>query len=194
MWPARAAIRPVASFAMVPPEAIGSAEAEVSDDDDLELQMMEGFRALEREQPALGHWLRGVIEPLRDDTAQALGYFLAIVVYRSFGRAFGKRVRRVDDDTLTTVQTTFEWDEELRRGAPDEVLESDDLVAIGQPHLMAFVREQLEAALEPDEDGDPADVDLDAIAGVYRAVLIEILALGQALTSPKGERAADLLA
>jgi len=91
------------------------------------------------------------------------------------------------------VLATFEWDEELRRGDADEVLESDDLVAIGQPHLMAFVREQLEAALEPDEDGDPAEVDLDAVAGVYRAVLIEILALGQTLTSPKGELARDLL-
>ncbi|MDB4930234.1 MAG: hypothetical protein JWM10_2718 [Myxococcaceae bacterium] len=194
MWPARAAIRPIAGWAMVPPEAIASAEAEVSDDGDLEAHVMEGFAALERAQPALGRWLRSVIEPVRDDTAQALGYFLAIVVHRAFGGAFGARVRRVDDDALASVQATFEWDEELRRGDADEVLESDDLVAIGQPHLMAFVREQLEAALEPDEDGDPVDVDLEAVAGVYRAVLIEILALGQVLTSPKGERARDLLA
>lgn len=193
MWPARAAIRPIAGWAMVPPEAIASAEAEVSDDGDLEAQVMEAFRALERTQPALGRWLRGLIEPVRDDTAQALGYFLAIVVHRAFGNAFGPRVRRVDDVALATVLATFEWDEELRRGDADEVLESDDLVAIGQPHLIAFVREQLEAALEPDEDGDPAEVDLDAVAGVYRAVLIEILALGQTLTSPKGELARDLL-
>ena len=194
MWPARAAIHPVAAYAMVPPEAIAAAEAEVSDDGDLEVQVMEAFGALERTQPALGHWLRGVIAPVADDTAQALGYFLTIVVFRAFGNAFNQRVRRIDDDALATVQATFEWDEELRRGDADELLESDDLVAIGQPHLMAFVREQLEAALEPDEDGDPVEVDLDAIASVYRAVLIEILALGQALASPKGERARHLLA
>lgn len=193
MWPARAAIRPIAGWAMVPPEAIAAAEAEVSDDDDLELQVMEAFGALERSQPALGRWLRGLVEPVRDDTAQALGYFLAIVVLRSFDNAFGPRVRRVDEVALATVQATFEWDEELRRGDADEVLESDDLVAIGQPHLVAFVRAQLEAALEPDEDGDPPEVDLDAVASVYRAVLIEILALGQTLSSPKGERARDLL-
>jgi hypothetical protein len=194
MWPARAAIRPIATWAMVPPDAIAEADEAVSDDGDLEAHVLEAFAALERAQPPLGRWLRGVIEPLRDDTAQALGYFLAIVVFRAFSGAFGARMRRVDDDALAGVQATFEWDEELRRGAADEVLESDDLVAIGQPHLMAFVREQLEAALEPDEDGDPAEVDLDAVAGVYRAVLIEILALGQVLTSPKGERARDLLA
>ena len=194
MWPARAAIRPIAPFALVPLEAIAAAESEVSDDRDLEAQVMESFEAFERAQPALGSWLRGLLEPLRDDTAQALGYFLSIVVHRSFAGAFGPRVQRVDDDALATVQATLEWDEELRRGAADEVLESDDLVAIGQPHLMAFVREQLEAALEPDEEGDPVDVDLDAVAGVYRAVLIEILALGQALTSPRGERARDLMA
>lgn len=194
MWPARSAIRPIAGYALVPPEAIAVAEAAVSDEGDIEAQVMEAFGALERAQPALGAWLRGLLEPVRDDTAQALGYFLSIVVHAAFGSAFGPRVRPVDDDALAAVQATFEWDEELRRGAADEVLESDDLVAIGQPHLVAFVREQLEAALEPDEDGDPADVDVDAVAGVYRAVLIEILALGQALTSPRGERASDLLA
>jgi len=193
VWPARSAIRPVAAFAMVSSEAIAAAEEEVSDDD-LEAQVLAAFAALERAQPALGHWLRGLLEPLRDDTAQALGYFLSIVVHRAFVGAFGARVQRVDDDALASVQASFEWDEELRRGAADEVLESDDLVAIGQPHLMAFVRAQLEAALEPDEEGDPADVDLDAVAGVYRAVLIEILALGQVLHSPRGERPRDLLA
>jgi hypothetical protein len=194
MWPARAAIRPVAPWAVVPQDAIAAAEADVSDDGDLEAHVMEAFAALERAQPALGRWVRGVIEAAPDDTAQALGYFLSTMVFRSFRGAFGARVRRVDDDALAAVRATFEWDEELRRGDADEVLESDDLVAIGQPHLMAFVREQLEAALEPDEDGDPADVDLDAIAAVYRAVLIAILALGQVLTSPKGERPRDLLA
>ena len=194
LWPARSAIRPVGPWALVPPDAVASAESEVSDDGDLEAQVMDAFAALERAQPTLGRWLRGVVEPVRDDTAQALGYFLAIVVHRAFATAFGARVRRVDDDALATVQATFEWDEELRRGDADEVLESDDLVAIGQPHLMGFVRAQLEAALEPDEDGDPADVDLDAVANVYRAVLIEILALGHGVASPRGERARDLLA
>ena len=194
LWPARSAIRPIASHALVSADAVDAAESDVSDDGDLEAQVMGGFAALEMAQPTLGRWLRSVVEPVRDDTAQALGYFLAIVVYGAFVSAFGQRVRRVDEATLATVQATFEWDEELRRGDADEVLESDDLVAIGQPHLMAFVREQVEAALEPDEDGDPADVDLDAVASVYRAVLLEILALGQSLTSPKGERANDLLA
>lgn len=194
MWPARSAIRPIAAYAMVPAEAVDAAESEVSDEGDLESQVMGGFAALELSQPALGRWLRSVVEPVRDDTAQALGYFLSIVVHGAFVGAFGQRVRRVDEATLSSVQATFEWDEELRRGDADEVLESDDLVAIGQPHLVAFVREQVEAALEPDEDGDPADVDLDAVASVYRAVLMEILALGQSLTSPKGERANDLLA
>lgn len=194
MWPARSAIRPIAAHATVPAEAVAAAEVDVSDEGDLEARVMEGFAALEHTQPALGRWLRSVVEPVRDDTAQALGYFLTAVVYGAFVGAFGRRVQRVDDATLASVRATFEWDEELRRGDADEALESDDLVAIGQPHLVAFVREQMEAALEPDEDGDPADVDVDAVAEVYRAVLIEILALGQSLASPKGERANDLLA
>ena len=66
------------------------------------------------------------------------------------------------------------------------MLESDDVVAMGQPHLVSFVRDQVEAALEPDEDGEAADVDLDAVSAVYRAVLVEILALGQAVSPPRG--------
>ncbi len=193
MWPARAAISAIAAHAMVSPEAIAEAEAEVSDDGDLEAQVMEAFGALERAQPALGRWLRVVIAPVSDDTAQSLGYFLSIVVFRAFDHAFSHRMRPVDDDALAAVRATFEWDEELRRGDADELLESDDLVAIGQPYLMSFVRGQLEAALEPDEYGDPVEIDLEAIAAVYRAVLIEILALGQALSSPRGERTSKLL-
>lgn len=186
MWPARSAIRPVPSHAQVSRESIDAAEGELSDRGDLEAQVSAGARELERHQPHLARWLSHATEGLRDETALALGQYLSVIVWRAFTEGFGQRVGRVDEVSLASVSATFDCDEELRRGAADELLESDDVVAIGQPHLVAFVREQVEAALEPDEDGEAADVDLDAVSAVYRAVLVEILALGQSVSPPRG--------
>ncbi len=186
MWPARSAIRPVPSHAVVPREAVDSVEAELEGADDLEARIGHAFRELDTAQPSLSSFLRNELDAVSDDTASALGQFLGVAVHQAFVEAFGQRLRAVEENSLSSTRATFDWDEELRRGAADEMLESDDLVAIGQPHLMSFVREQLDAALEPDEDGDAPDVDLDAVSTVYRTILIEILALGQAVTPPRG--------
>lgn len=186
LWPARSAIRPVPAHAVVSRDAVDSAEAEFESAEDLEARITQAFRELDTAQPSLSKFLRTELDGVTDDTASALGQFLGVAVHQAFAEAFGARLKAVEENSLSSTRATFEWDEELRRGAADELLESDDLVAIGQPHVMAFVREQLDAALEPDEDGDAPDVDLDAISAVYRTVLIEILALGQAVTPPRG--------
>ena len=186
MWPARSAIRPVPAHAVVPRDAVDAVEADLEESDDLEARIVQAFRELDVSQASLSKFLRAELEAVTDDTASALGQFLGVAVHQAFVEAFGARMRPLDENSLASTRATFDWDEELRRGAADEMLESDDLVAIGQPHLMAFVREQLDAALEPDEDGDAPDVDLDAVSTVYRTVLIEILALGHAVTPPRG--------
>jgi hypothetical protein len=186
MWPARSAIRPTPPHAVVPRDAIERVEAEFDEADDLEARIHVALRELDRVQPTLAGWLRTEFDGLTDDTALALGQFLGVSVHRAFVEAFGQRLRSVDEGVLDATRATFDYDEELRRGAVDEMLESDDLVAIGQPHLMAFVREQVEASLEPDEDGDPSDVDIEAVAEIYKVILIEILALGQAVVPPRG--------
>lgn len=186
MWPARAALRPVPPHAVVSHDVIDSVETELTDSRDLEGRIETAFQDLRGPQPALGSFLSTELDGLSDETAQALVQFLGVSVLRAFVLAFGQRLRAPDETAIRTAKALFEWDEELRRGAADEVLESDDVVAIGQPALVSFVREQLDAALEPDEDGEPADVDLDAIANVYRAVLIEIIALGQSVAPLRG--------
>lgn len=186
MWPARSAIRPVPAHAVVSRDAIDAVEGDLDDAGDLEARIGQAFRDLDVAQPTLAAYLHQELEAVRDETAAALGQFLGVAVHRAFVEAFGQRLRRVEESGLASTRATFDWDEELRRGAADEVLESDDLVAIGQPHLVSFVREQLDAALEPDEDGEPADVDLDAVSAVYRTVLVEILALSQSVAPPRG--------
>ena len=186
MWPARAAIHPVPSHAVVPKEAIETLEAEFAQSDDLEERIDRAFGSLDSRQPALAGYLANEIDEIDDETAQALGHFLGVAVHEAFSGAFGKRLRSVDDSSVAMATGSLEADEELRRGSPDEVLESDDVVAISQPHMVAFVREQLDAVLEPDEEGDAPEVDLEAVHKVYRAILVEILALSQAVDAPVG--------
>jgi hypothetical protein len=186
IWPARSAIRPVPSYAVVSRDVIDLVESEYDSSGDLETHVTGVFRNLDTQQSVLAGFLHHELDTVHDDTASALGQFLGAVVYQAFANAFGPRLKSVDEATLQSTRANFDWDEELRRGDATELLESDDLVAIGQPHIMTFVREQLDAALEPDEDGDPSDVDLDALSAIYRVVLIEILALGQAVAPPKG--------
>ena len=194
MWPARAAIRPVSAHAQVGEHAVWHAEEGLGAPEGLEERLEDAFVTLETSQPALGAWLREELDGVRDETSRALGFVLATVVHRAFAESFGARLRRVGDDALASVRAAFAWDEELRRGFADEMLESDDLVAIAQPHLVAFVRGEHEAALVLDEDGEAPDVDLDAAASVYRAVLIEILALGEAVATGLGPQPSPLLA
>lgn len=180
-------MRAVPSHAVVPKEAIESLEAELSGSDDLEQRIDRAFGDLDARQPALASYLSDEIDAITDETVQALGHFLGVAVHEAFSGAFGKRLGRVDEASVAIACGTLEADEELRRGSPGEMLESDDVVAISQPHVLAYVREQLDAVLEPDDDGDASDVDLEGVHRVYRAVLIEIIALSHAVEFPAGQ-------
>ncbi len=191
MWPARAAIRPVPNHAVVPREVIDALEAEFAESDNLEKRIDRAFDSLDERQPALAGYLAEEIDELEDDTVQALGHFLGVAVHEAFTGAFGKRVREIDDASVAVARGSLEADEDLRRGSPDEVFESDDVVAMAQPHILAFVREQLDAVLEPDEeDAESGEVDLEAVYKVYRAILVEIVALSQAVDGPAGRATA----
>jgi hypothetical protein len=193
-WPARAAIRPVPAYAVVSAQAIERTAETFSSPTDLEGRVDRAFHDLDEQQPALSRYVAQQVDRVADETAQALGHFLAVAVHEAFVTAFRERLGTVDESALELARASFEVDEELRRGAPEEALESDDVVAIAQPHLVAFVREQLDAVLEPDEDGDPPVLDLEAVAQVYRAVLVEILALSAAVVPPVGAGRPQLLA
>jgi hypothetical protein len=187
-------MRPVPSHAVVPQDAIDEIESEFTNADDLEGRVDRAFGDLDDRQPTVARFIANEVDGVSDETAQALGHFLGVAVHEAFVAAFGTRMRRVDDEALEVARATFEVDEELRKSSPDEMLESDDVVAIAQPHVVSFVRAQLDAALEPDEDGEPPDVDLEDVSRIYRAVLVEIVALSSAVTPPTGVVATHLLA
>lgn len=184
MFLRKAALRPVPDHAVVPPHTVDSLERSLdADETKLQDRLDGGYRELDRRQPALAAFLAEELGTVRDELVQSLGYFLTVTVYLAFKEAFPTRLHEVDAGSLTMALETLTADEELRANDPDEILDSDDIVAMGQPSVVAFVQHHVEEALEQ-SDGS---ADLDELERVYRSVLVEIIALSHAVASRTGQ-------
>lgn len=191
MWVKTAAIRPVPVYAQIPVEVLDDVEAWLGgaeeeepalDEEVSEHRLNDVFERFEREQPALARRIGGRLARTRDDVAVALGYFLCLSVWLAFDRHFGGRVKKVDDTAIESVDAALRLDEELRGEDASEAVDSDDVIAMEQPHVLAFVAEHIDAALEV----HASDVDVDVVHATYRLVLIELLALSYAVAPPEG--------
>lgn len=180
----KAALRPVPPWAVVDEMAVGAVEQLLGDESDgLQEQLDAAYREMDRKQPALAAWLGSEVSGRSDDLAQSLGYFLVVTVYIAFREAFPTRLGEVTEAELTDARQMLAADEELRQSDPAEMMESDDVVAMTQPTLLHFVQHHLDQAL--DQAGEGAD--LEAFDRVYRAVLVEVIALSHVVTPPEGE-------
>jgi hypothetical protein len=187
----KAALRPVPSHAVVGDQAVEAVEETLGDAQDaLQDALDRGYAELDRKQPALATWLADEVSGRHDELVQSLGYFLAVTVYLAFAEAFPRRLREVDGGGLQMALDTLAADEELRANDPSEILDSDDVVAMGQPALLAFVQHHLDQALE--QAG--TELDLADLDRVYRAVLVEVIALSHAVESPSGRVGPEALA
>ncbi len=186
----KAALRPVPNFAVVDSVFVEAIERQLEEEDEeLQETLDQGFRDLDRRQPVLAPWLSEQLAAGRDELVQSLGYFLVVTVYLAFREAFPTRLGQIDDGGLGIAESTLAVDEELRAADPSEVLESDDIVALGQPALLSFVQHHVQEALEQAE----GQLDLEELDDVYRAVLVEVIALTHAVGSPDGDSAANVL-
>lgn len=187
----KAALRPVPRWAVVDDVAVGAVEETLGEEGDRLQESLDGaYREMDRRQPALATWLSGQVSSREDDLAQSLGYFLIVTVYMAFREAFPTRLGEVDETGLELARGTLEADEELRRGDPAEMMESDDVVAMTQPTLLHFVQHHLDQAL--DQAGEKPD--LEAFDQIYRAVLVEVISLSHAVRAPEGEATTDVMA
>jgi hypothetical protein len=186
----KAALRPVQKWAVVDDAAVEAMERELEEDEDLQDVLDVAYRDLERRQPALSQWLAEEVALRRDELAQSLGYFLIVTVYRAFREAFPTRLGEVDQSGLEIALDTLRTDEELRAADPLEVLDSDDVVAMGQPAVLGFVQHHLEEAIS--QAGGESD--LEDIDRIYRAILIEVIALSAAVSAPAGQHNESALA
>ena len=117
-----------------------------------------------------------------DETALALGNFLALTVWLAFERTHGTYIDEVKEEELLATDELLTLDEELRRADPAESLDSDDVIAMEQPHVLSYIHEHIDATL----DAHAEEIDVDDVHTVYRVVLVEILALSYAVRRPEG--------
>ncbi|WP_437324372.1 hypothetical protein [Sorangium sp. So ce381] len=181
MWVRRAAIRPVPSYAQVPARVLSEIEDQLAeDDDDSRKQLDDAFTRFEQTQPALADRISSVLSGPLDETALALGYFLTLAIWLAFDELFGQDLDEVTETALTGVEESLNLDEQIRLHDPAEAVDSDDVIAMEQPDVLAFVQEHLDAALE----ANAHEVDVDDVHSIYRVVLIEVLALSYAVRPP----------
>lgn len=180
----KAAIRSVPGYAVVETHHVEELEDFLAGDEStLQEKLDGGFRDLDRRQPALGAYLARELSGGVDELVQSLGYFLSVTVYLAFAEAFPKRLQELDDDAVRMASEMLAVDEELRAADPAEMLDSDDVVAMGQPALLSYIQFHVQEALDQ-ADGE---VDLEELDEVYRAILVEVIALSSAVQSPTGE-------
>ncbi len=184
MFVRKAALRPVPVWAVVDADSIESVERSL-ETQELELQeaLDRGYRELDVKQAPLAAFAAQELSETQDELAQSLGYFLFVTVFLAFQEAFPRRMDSVGEADLRMAAEMLAVDEALRAEDPVEVFDSDDVVAMGQPNVLSYVQHHLAEALE---QGD-GDVDLEELDRVYRAVLIEVIALSHGVISPTGE-------
>lgn len=183
MWVRRSAIRAVPRYARLPESSIRSMEATFSAADGRAQELARAsYERLTAQQPALTAYLARKLSASLDDTALALGHMLALAVYVGFESFAGSALRSLTPEAVEAADLALSADEELRRADPRDALDSEDIVAIDQPALVAFVNEHIERTLEQHADV----VDVDDVDVVFRAILVEIVALSHAVAPPPG--------
>ena len=180
----KAALRPVPAHAVVDTHTLHAMEASLDDDDDSLQDILDrGFNDLDRRQPAVAQHLADHLARTADELVQSLGYFLVVTIHMAFREQFPTRLVEVDDSALDIARATLEADEELRANDPTEVLDSDYVLALSQPAVLQYIQHHVDEALEQ-ADGE---IDLDELDRIYRALLVEVIALSHAVKSPTGE-------
>ncbi len=184
MFVRKAALRPVPKFAIVDEHVIEGVESSLDEEDEVLQEALDrGYAELDRRQGAISAWMAEELSGTKDELVQSLGYFLVVTVYLAFREAFPTRLQEVGEDDLRMADATLEADEELRADDPTEILDSDDVVAISQPALISFVQHHVHEALDQSE----GEIDLEQLDRIYRALLVEIIALSHAVASPTGQ-------
>jgi hypothetical protein len=182
MWVRTAAIRPVPPHALIPAEALEEFEEWLGDDELVtEQRLNDVFERLEQEQPALARRIGDRLARVRDEVALALGYYLCLTIWRVFDLRFAGELGTITETALDSVDEALRLDEQLRGADPAEAVDSDDVVAMEQPHILCFVSQHIDAAL----DVHAVTADVDAVHAVYRLVLVQVLALSYAVAAPE---------
>jgi hypothetical protein len=196
VWVRGAAIRPVPSYAVIDRGVLERVERELADDGlEARAELDEAFARFEQTQPYLADRITAVLGRDLDETALALGYFLAISIWLAFERRFDMRLGEVTADALQATEDAVALEEELRTGHAEEPFDLDDVITLEQPGVLTFVHEHVEAALDTtarlERGDDETEVDVDDVDLIYRTILVLVLALSHAVVPEAGAPAAS---
>lgn len=164
------ALEPAPRHAEVPEHVVLTVLRELGDEDGLRARLDREFHRLEAEQPTLADLLSSELTGVEDAGAQALAYYLFLVVTAAFRDAFGARLALVSDLDLDQAIETLLADGEVRSRTCIAGSYSQDVVALWQPALMRLVQAELDAA---------HDAPVDA---VLQILLVLVVALTRAVT------------
>ncbi|MCX7808152.1 MAG: hypothetical protein N2515_06060 [Deltaproteobacteria bacterium] len=179
----KAAIRPIPRWAVVDEEAVLAVEAMLElSDEAFEQAMEQAYRQMEERQPTLTAWLVAQFTFHENELVQSVAFFLAVSVYMAFREAFPTRLQTIDAAQLELAIETFITDESIRQEDPIEVMETDDIIAVGQPAVVHFIQSHVDEAIGQAGENPP----LDAFDHVYRSLLVEVVALSHAVSPPHG--------
>ncbi len=168
-------------YARVPEQVLERVEESLTASEGVGIDLFSEKLALfEEAQPALSARVTSTLARPMGETPLALGYFLSLSVWMSFDLLFGARVRQVTEEEVQAAMEALQLDEELRQEAPDEALETDDVIAMEQPELVDYIREHIDVALE----ADPIGVEVEEVDVIYRMVLLLVVALSYAVDPP----------
>jgi len=165
------ALSPVPRWAAVPERAVAEALRRLTAEQAMQARLDGTFRRLESEQPELAAFVAGELAELEQPQAQALGYFLFMLVYLAFTEAFGARLRTLEGEELEGALCQLLADGEVRGAACRFGSYSEDAIALGQPALMALVRGEVDEAAQQKTEVD----------AVMQTALVEIVALSSAV-------------
>jgi hypothetical protein len=135
-----------------------------------------GFRAMEMRQPCLADYVAAEVAELPSPRVQGLGYFLAVLVFRAFEEAFGRRLASVQLQDVTAMLERLIADSQLRSQGAGGVSYSEDAIAVGQPALIGLLRTEVDRAVQ-----DQPDAPWEALDPFYETLLVMVLVLTHAV-------------
>jgi hypothetical protein len=167
----KGALSTVPRYAVLAEDAVARVLPPLADQTVLQQELDASFRQLEAEQPALAAFLADELNEFELPAAQALAYFLFLLVFRAFREGFGARLPAVAEREVEQALQRLLADGEVRSRTCIANSYSEDMVALNQPALMRVIQAELEHA--PDEAGE--------LGPIMQALLVEILALTHAV-------------
>ncbi|MCH2107721.1 MAG: hypothetical protein MK135_00185 [Polyangiaceae bacterium] len=183
MWVKQSSLRPVPPYARIGQNAIDTVLTDLTESSEGpqgEVELV--FDDLDEAQPALAEFLAKEFSRPQDEDCLALGYFLSLTIWLSFVQAHGHSLDIVSEDLLRETQELIAVDQALRESEPNDPIDTADVIGMEQPELMKFIHSQVEGILDRSEGA----LDINEVQVIYRAVLVEVLALSYAVRSPAG--------